>query len=223
MKNLNYLLIFILSFLSPIGNTGSAFQFSLEELDTLNRGEIVLRENKIKGAPWPEYQLFALRDFSPLTGIAIFAAYDDQKNYVPRVLKSEVLGDEGNGKITVSYILDNPWPISNSHYTNTHELQKLSANHYKVSWNQVKSDSTIESRGSNEFLKWDSKTLMSYRSFVHPKSMFASLVKSKAKSDLNHVIGEILHHIESLSKFNPKKTGIYKKKILDSLSGKKVY
>ncbi len=87
----------------------------------------------------------------------------------------------------------------------------------------IKSNSTDEYIGLARFEKKGSKTLFTYRSFIKPRSVFARFVKSRAKDDIKSTIKEIVRYTIFLNKKDPKKMNHFKKLILDSINGHKVY
>lgn len=198
---------------------GQELSFTRSELKRLWSGEMLTRDFPSDG-PWPKYQVISYIDSSPGHAMAVFAAFSRQKDYVPGVLKSEVVQkgrDDKGSFVDVSYVLKTPWPVDNSVYTNRHYYQKHSNGELEMTWIQLSSNSTDSSKGGVRFLKRFQRTMMVYDSEIKPKSMFAGIFKNKAREDLENAIKEIKKFIESNSK-SPSKNPNYEQEFLDYFS-----
>lgn len=158
---------------------------SPEEIARLDQGEIVLHKKNIKDLTWPELTIYLKIDASPLESVAIFYALDHQKNYIPNLIKSDVVKEETPTRVYAQYELKLPWPIPNSKYLHGHELAHLKTDEdYVVKWWMVESSSTKKVEGQAAFEPYKNSTVMIYRSIVEPKSFFASFVESNMISDV---------------------------------------
>lgn len=190
---------------------------------------MTLEKKEIKDEVWPELHIKALINADPLGAAGIFAAYDYQKSYVPGVLKSDVVKEEVEGKenvTDVSYVLDMPWPLSDSHYTHGHILTSPEEGSYKVSWYIVKSDSAEMIKGSALFSPHPTekgKTLLTYISLVRPKSFLAGIFKKIMVGDVIKSLTAIKETTEGLIKKDPSFVEKYRDKIRQVLSGKRAY
>lgn len=202
---------------------------SLQAESMLYGTKIITETKEIEGEVWPEVTAKALIKATPLESVAIFAAYDYQKNYVPNLLKSEVALEEvssNKNNTHVSYKMDMPWPISDSEYVHGHELTKPAPDQYKVRWYMVKSDSAENVRGYALFAPHPTQknfTLLSYVSLVSPKSFFAGALKKLMVGDVVNSLEAIRSTTEKLVKENPDLVKKYQDKIRLVLSGKPAY
>lgn len=186
------------------------------------RGEIVHQEKMHQEKPWPERMLFLKVDASPLEAMAVFAAYNYQKNYVPNVIKSEVTEHLGPLKTIVDYEHKTPWPLPNIKFKQKHQLVKRGKEIF-LYWKQVESSATKENYGSVSFVPYKGKTLMIYNAMVYPNSIFAGLIKETAKEKLFDSLKAIREHTQQLKSSSPAKLDELKKLITDAFQGKLVY
>jgi hypothetical protein len=213
--------IFILLHLSTLAeNLGTD-----EQRVILEKGYITATK-KVDDATWPEVIIKSLIKTTPLTAVAIFAAYDYQKNYVPGLLKSKIHKVTSPTQIQVSYELKMPWPLSNGVYINDHKLSSPHQGSYKVSWKNISNSSAKDVNGSATFLPFPGKkgyTLMTYRNHVVPDSMFAGVLRKLMVKDVEKSISATVKATETLS--NQKSTLLlkYESKIIDALKGKAPY
>ena len=180
-------------------------------------------ENPAKKGPWPEFEVITTIDASPLESVAIYYALDYQKEYVPNVIKSDVIDQPTPDQAITSYEFDTPWPLPNSTYTNGSRLQKNIDGSYIVNWWFIKNSAANDVSGSAKFIPHKGKTKLVYRSYIAPKNFLASFFKSTAKKDLKATLEEIKKHIEMLKKTDSKLLKKYKKIIRDSLNNKFTY
>lgn len=189
---------------------------------TLEKGELIILKKKIEGKAWPELSVYTLINATPLESVAIFAAYDYQKDYVPNLIKS-IPKTKSPMNVEVDYEMDLPWPLGTSKYIHGHFLEKPDKHTYKVRWYMIKSDSAEKVRGFATFHPYGNKTLMEYVSFVDPKSILAGVFKKLMVSDVKKTIHAIIDTIADLKKKNPAIISKYSKKINGALAGKVVY
>ncbi len=182
--------------------------FTLEEWKKLNEGEVIVRREKVNNAPWPKIICFFKAQADPLSSVAVFAAYEHQTTYIPKLRKAKISKLVGPTEIWVDYIMDMPWPLNDGRYTHGHHLHQLKSHTYQVSWFLVQSNQAKNVKGLAKFSPYPKSTnqsLVEYHSFIHPKSFFAPLFKGNMVKDLTdsiHAIqGEIkriYHHDKSL-------------------------
>lgn len=190
---------------------------------------MTLEKHEIKDEVWPELHIVATIEADPLTAVAIFAAYDYQKNYVPNVLESSVVLEEVEGsknKTNVKYKLDMPWPLSDSQYIHGHELTAPEADQYKVRWYVIESDSAELVKGHALFAPHPTlkgKTQLTYVSLVRPKSFLAGMFKKIMVGDVIKSITAIKTTTETLAQKEKELVEKYSDKIRQVLAGKRAY
>ncbi len=221
---INYFFICLLT-LYPISNLWAQNlerELDQAELKAIDAREIILKKTEVKGSPWPELNYYATINASPLEAVGIFAAYDAQKDYVPNFLKSKPIKHLSPTEVHTEYEMHMPFPIPNAHYVHGAKIFKHQDN-YEVQWYLVKSSSTLEVKGSAYFQSYKGKTLMRYRSFIRPNSIFGSLAKSSMLKDAMISIKTIISFVEKSKLENPAFVLKYSEYITRALNGEFVY
>ena len=187
-------------------------------------GEKIVIITDVKGKTWPKMDIYMhFPDVSPLYAFSFYVAYKHQKNYVTDVIKSEPVEQKSPTHVLVDYIRKMPWPISNAKYITGNIIEKLPADTYKISWYQVKSNSTKSADGFATFSRLGKGTLFSYHGQTEPKSVFASLLKNAAPKNLQKTLDDIKTQTLKTVKENPKLIYRFIRLVNDSFSGKWVY
>jgi hypothetical protein len=218
MKLLIIILLLTLSSLSF-----SKINLTSEELKNLASGNLIVRTKAIKDAPWPEVTVYSLIKASPKEAVAIFAAYHDQKNFTPGVIKSNPVKIISPLDIHVSYEMSVPWPLSNAIYTTGNVLGKLKDGGYIIKWYFVESNSTENNSGEANFVPFKDISLFKYKTLIHPKSIFASIFEGFMLDDVQESVKITKKHIESLSSAGGPTVAEYIKLIDGALNGKDVW
>ena len=175
------------------------------ELAKLTNKELIIHSKEIPGRPWPEITIFALIDVLPVEAAALFSNYQDQKIYIPDLIKSDPVKKISENETIVDFEMHTPWPLANSKYSTGNVFKRLENNGYEISWYLVKSDSLIDSKGMVQFILYEKKTLMMYKSLIYPDSRFASIFSSKAESGMSKTVQAIVTYFEETKKKNPEK------------------
>jgi|WetSurMetagenome_2_1015567.scaffolds.fasta_scaffold122054_2 hypothetical protein len=190
----------------------------------LTNKELVVRSEEVPRCPWPEITVFTLIDVLPVEAAALFSNYQDQKEYVPNLIKSNPVGKTAENETIVDFEMHVPWPLTNYKYSTCNVFNKLENNEYEISWYLVESNSLVASKGIVQFIPYGKKTLLKYRSLIHPDSRLASMFSSKARSGIANTVQAIATYIESTKKKNPEKIqkliGSLPKQILPADTGK---
>lgn len=187
-----------------------------------------IKTEEVKDQVWPRVVVTAYIEALPLESVAIFAAYDYQKMYIPNLIESKVHLQKvtnTSNEIQVKYTLDMPWPLNDGHYIHGHKLTRPKPNSYKVEWYMVKSDSTEDVHGEAIFEPSDQGkgTKLTYISNVTPKSIFAGIFKKLMLKDVRSSVEAIIKTTEENVKKNPELISKYSDKINKVLSGQEAY
>jgi len=204
-----------------------AFPFSSNELpdndlDKLNKGEMILIKRDVEGSVWPEITIYKKIEVTPLEATAIFMAFDHQKNYVVDVTKSDPVKMDSPTSIIVDYERKNPWPVPNEAYSNMHIFKKVE-NGYHIKWWSLTSNNTSKVVGDAYFVDFKGKTLLRYKIEVHPKlgiaGMFTGTMIEKTRDGIEGIADYIFFAKDNLPDLMKK----YKTMLKDSLKGKWSY
>lgn len=200
----------LLSF-NAIATTLSLPPLTPTMIEAIEKDGIYRQETKITDAPWPEYTLVVPLSISALDAISIFSQYEKQKDYVPGVIRADIVKKPSSTDIHVAFEMHMPWPLANTFYTTGNRIHALSSQSYAVEWYYVQSDSTKENRGQATFIAGPTpqQSYLHYRSFIYPDSRFASLVRSKVMTDLENTILSIKQHLEQKAKQSPAEVANY--------------
>ncbi len=214
---LRLFLVFILVVYASFGfsMTPSA-ELDQSELAKLTNKELIIHSRGIPKCPWPEITVFTLIDVSPVDAAALFSNYQDQKEYIPDLIKSEPMRKIAENEVIVDFEMHLPWPLSNSKYSTGNVFSRLDDNEYEIAWYLVESDSLIDSKGAVRFIPYGKRTLLKYQSFIHPDSTFACLFSSKAQGGVAKTVQAVVTYIEGTKKKDPGKL----QKLIDELPDK---
>jgi carbon monoxide dehydrogenase subunit G len=176
------------------------------ELVKVANKELIIHSKEVAKCPWPELTVFALIDASPVEAAAVFSNYEDQKKYIPDLVKSDPARRVAQNETIVNFEMRLPWPLANSRYSTGNIFNRLENDKYEICWYLVESDSLIDSKGTVQFIPYGNKTLLKYQAFVHPGSRLASIFSSRAKATITKTVQAIVSYIEEVRKKNPEKT-----------------
>jgi hypothetical protein len=194
---------------------------STKQLAALENENFLIETKSIDGLTWPKVIAYLKIDASAKQAMAIFAAYDQQKNYVPNVIVSNPVKERSALSVDVEYELKLPWPIPNSRYTHGHEIKKDEGQEvYQINWWMIQSTSASKVEGSATFLEHNGQTYMKYISLVVPSSSFAGLLRKTMLKDVEHTLREIRKYIELNVKDESKNLAKYTQVLEQTLSGK---
>ena len=175
------------------------------ELSKLTNKELIIHSKEVPKCPWPEITVFTLIDVSPVEAAALFSNYQDQKTYIPDLIKSDPTRKLADNETVVDFEMRLPWPLASSKYSTGNVLNRLENNQYEICWYLVESDSLIDSKGTVQFIPYRDKTLLKYQSLIHPDSKLASVFSSRAKGAITKTVQAIVTYIEETKKKDPEK------------------
>lgn len=221
---MKYLLTFLFTFCISYLSFGSPLnQLKKQQVEKLNQGGIVMLEDAQKDLPWPKVDAHLKFEVSPLDALAVFAAFDAQKNYVPNLMESTPIEVRDVSKVFVRYEMNHPWPIPNNRYVHGHELKKNAEHDYEITWWMVESNSAKSVEGSARFYRSDDETYMHYQSLVVPESTFASLLKGSMLSDVEETLKVIRQKTHEYAKNDPKFMQEYRELLSQTFQNKPVW
>ena len=172
--------------------------FNKKDFETLKNRDFVVKKKNVNKSAWPELTIYFLVDATPLETLALFIAYEHQKNYVPGLIKSDVIKQPSPLEIHTDYEMNMPWPIPNSKYVHATVLKQTDLNIDRVEWHMIKSNSAEIVKGFAEFYPRDGKTIFKYRSFINPKSFLAGLFKGTMIDDVKTSLKSIRDEAEKV-------------------------
>jgi hypothetical protein len=195
--------------------------FNKKDFETLKKRDFVVKKKNVNKSAWPELTIYFMVDATPLETLALFIAYEHQKNYVPGLIKSDVIKQPSPLEIHTEYEMNMPWPIPNSKYVHASHLKQLDNDTYRMEWYMIKSNSADIVKGYAEFYPRDGKTIFKYQSFINPKSFLAGLFKKTMIKDVQTSLEAIRAEAEILK--GTSKCNEFVGLISKALSGKFAY
>lgn len=190
MKNL-----LILSFFVSLPALAAKTDISASDLDRLRSGEIIREVEELKGEIWPKVTIKALIPNSPKENMDVFDNFETQKDYIPDMIKSEIVEKISDNKYAVAFEMKMPWPISNTEYVSENTI-KQDGNDYRVDWKLIKSNQMKDTKGSVVFEAFEDKTLFTYVNHITPDSKFASMFKGRVPDDVEKTVKVIIKHLD---------------------------
>lgn len=204
--NKKHLFLLLLLFFRPIFAEVAEIVLTKEMMTSIEQQGFYTSTKELENAPWPEFVVVVPLKISSLDAVSIFARYEEQKNYVPKVLSAKIARVVTPTDIHVDFEMHMPWPLPNTFYTTGNRLHHLGSKKFAVEWYYVQSDSTKDNKGQATFIPSPTNpnsSYLHYRSFIFPQSKFASLVKGKVQSDLVDTVKAIQQYLEEKKGQNP--------------------
>ncbi len=223
MKKIISILLFVFSVFPLLSVSDENFALSNSDQKMLDKGEFVLREKKIKGAPWPEITVLSKINATPLESMGVFYAYHEHKDFIPDLLISTPSRYISPYDLHIDFEMKIPWPLKNSRYTTGNKLGTYGDGGYRIDWYHVVSTSSKTTRGFVLFIPYEKVTMFIYRTFVLPKSKLAGIFKKKMIKEVRKSVIAIIARIESAKKNNRDKIPAYIDALKRSLRGEYIY
>jgi hypothetical protein len=186
------------------------------DFKTLTKGELLMVEKKIAGESWHEWTFYCGLSLSGKEALAVLSDYQHQLQYVPGLLKADIVKEYAKNSHDVAFKLKAPWPVSSLEYTTLNSLLYFKkTDTWALAWTLTEAKAMEVSRGRISFLKIEDEkkknlspfvSLMAYRSFVRPKSIFAGMLRDKARHDLKKSVEAICKHLNAAKMLNPQLT-----------------
>ena len=188
---------------APLGQTAEI----LGELDsaqkaTLKKGSQVVVIEDIKGKPWPRVTIYKLVRATPEEVAAVFFDYEDNKSFVPNLLKSEISKRISPQSSEVDYGVDVPI-LPDEYYTVRNTITRIAPDQYRIDWKLVRAVQTKDSVGSFRIEPYEDQTLICYQNLVTPGSSMAGLLRKTAISQMKDAATAIAQRAETLKTGDP--------------------
>jgi len=219
------ILLFLFFIITPtlIPASAETFNLRMEDHELLNKGELILRKNKIEGNPWPEITIISKISATPTESMAVFYAYHEHKDFLPDLLTSTPSKYISPYDLHINFEMKIPWPMKNSRYTTGNKLSHFGDGGYRIKWYHVASTSSKTTRGFVIFTPYEKGTLFIYRTFVKPKSKLAGIFKKRMVKEVRKSVMAIISRIESVKSKNKNKISEYIDALKRSLKGEYIY
>jgi len=168
----------------------------------VKKGEQIAISEVITGKPWPRVKIYRTVDATPEEVAAVFCDFDNAKDYVPNVLKSNVANRVSPSVLDVDYGLNVPI-LPDEFYTTRNALKSPAPNFYRIDWKLLRAVQTKDSVGCLRIEPFEGKTLICYENLVTPGSSMAGLLKGKALQQMGETVAAIAARVESQKTSRP--------------------
>lgn len=164
------------------------------ERQQLDGGELVVRTQDLKDFPWPEVRVYRRVDASPEEVMAIYADFEDQARYLPRLLQSRIVERVSANSFRVFYEYDVRGP--NEEYTMQSVVTRVPGG-YRLKWDMLEGRYTRRLSGWMTVEAFGSEAVIEYVNRVDP-GFFGGLLGSPetAVQRLRETVQALVSHVE---------------------------
>lgn len=204
MKPVSLRAIALLVFTSalPLGAADILGELDSSQKSALIKGAQILVTEDIKGKPWPRVTIYKVVNATPEEVAAVFFDYEDNKSFVPNLLKSEISKRISPRSSEVDYGVNVPI-LPDEYYTVHNTIVRTAPNHYRIDWKLVRAVQTKDSIGCFRIEPFEDKALICYQNLVTPGSSMAGLLRKPAISQMKDAATAIAERAEKLKTSNP--------------------
>ena len=165
-----------------------------KQIEEIARGGQVSLLQDVAGNPWPKIRVYQKVDATPEEVAAVFFDYKNAKDYVPKVIKSDISRQVTPCVVEVDYGIDVPI-LPDEYYTVRNTLTSGADGGYLVTWTLIKALQTKSSEGSLQIERWNYGSVIRYANFVTPGSGMAGLLKSIAIAQMRNTVRAIVTRV----------------------------
>ena len=187
-----FLLLFSLIF--SLSSFATRNDLTPQELNNLQKGQSVKRVMNLKGKDWPQVTIMMIIPHSPKQNMDVFKNFESHKNFIPDLIKSEIIRKISEKEIDVAFEMKMPWPLSKSVYSSKHFIEEKGEDRL-LSWKLIKSNQMKASEGKVIVETFEGKTLFTYTNHITPDSSFAGMFKDRVEGDIEKTAKIIAGHL----------------------------
>lgn len=166
-----------------------------EELELLNKGEMVKKVKWIDNHVWPQVTIYSLIPHKPIENLAAFTDYKTHKTFIPDMIESDVQKKISDHEAHVKFVMKMPWPVNKETHVTDNLISKTGDNHYVLTWSLVSADLLKDTTGFLDFQAQGDKTLLTYLTQITPNSSLAGLFKSRVAGDVETSVKKIISRL----------------------------
>lgn len=164
------------------------------ERHALELGKQVVHFEEISGKPWPKISVYQIVLAKPEEVAAVFADYEDAKEFVPNVTRSSIDQRHSAQVADVTYHLAVPL-LPDEQYTARNEFCTEAAG-YRFDWKILRSLQAKEGTGHLQIQPHSSGALIRYTNLVVPTSGVAGILRGLAIKQTQQTVDAICDHVE---------------------------
>jgi hypothetical protein len=177
-------------------------ELSAPQKEVMKGGDQVVVIENIEGNAWPRVKIYRSINADPEQVAAVFFDFEEAKNFVPNLIKSEISNRVSPCVMEVDYGLDVPI-FPDEFYTVRNSLRLLDENSYRFDWKLLRAVMTKDSVGNFRIQPWEGKSIICYQNMVTPSSNIAVLLRSRAIEQMKETTRALAAHVEKEKATNP--------------------
>lgn len=191
--------------LAPLTSLAGVYdELTAEQQRAVQNGEQVFLTEEVPGATWPKVTIYQRIEAAPEESAAVFADYELQSSYVPKLKKSKIRSRVDKTTTLVDYVLDLPWPLSDENYTLQNKVSRYDGvASFRVDWSLVRADTTRASVGSVQFERLGGVAIVRYYSFIAPCPVRGPWITDYALSQMRSAAAAIVEQVETEKRVDP--------------------
>lgn len=196
-------LVLVLAGLTPAPASAAEILNDLdpEQKSQLEKGELIVRSEDVKGGRWPKLMLYTKVD-APVSSVeGVFRDYAGASSYIPNLISAEVLEHPSKDVYRVRYT--QTMPLLGDSVSTVINRYSYEGSTLVVRWNLVEANYADVSEGELRVEPLGKGAVLRYTNYVKPKSSLAVMAKGaalgearktvlaiKAESEKRHAAGE---------------------------------
>jgi hypothetical protein len=177
-------------------------ELNASQKDVMKGGDQVVVIENIEGNAWPRVKIYRSINADPEQVAAVFFDFEEAKNFVPNLIKSEISNRVSPCVMEVDYGLDVPI-FPDEFYTVRNSLRLLDDNSYRFDWKLLRAVMTKDSVGNFRIQPWEGRSVICYQNMVTPSSNIAVLLRSRAIEQMKETTKALAAHVEKEKATNP--------------------
>ena len=177
-------------------------ELNAAQKEVMKAGDQVVFIENIEGNAWPRVKVYRSINADPEQVAAVFFDFEEAKNFVPNLIKSEISNRISPCIMEVDYGLDVPI-FPDEFYTVRNSLRLLDENSYRFDWKLLRAVMTKDSVGNFRVEPWEGKSVICYQNMVTPSSNIAVLLRSRAIEQMKETTRALAAHVEKERATNP--------------------
>ena len=175
------------------------------EIADIGRGQVVVLQQHVDGAPWPRLRLYRFIDATPEQSLAMLADYEHQRSYTRDLKEARIERQLDSARTEVFYRYASNVPfVKDVTFTSLQRLRRAPDGTYSVEWTLKSGHRVKHTEGVARFSSWANPvtgrpgTLLTYDNYVVPDFPFSSsgLARRKALESMRDAVDAIAREVE---------------------------
>jgi hypothetical protein len=169
-------------------------ELTAAEKRQLGHGELIVRTRQVEGYPWPQVTVYRRVAASPEEVMAVYADFDNQAGYLPRLVESRIVERVSRNSFRVSYEYEVTGP--NERYTVLAVVSRAPGG-YRVTWDLVTARYARRLNGQVKVEAQGGGAVIEYSNVVDPGFFGVRLGSPETTvSQLRETVQALTAHVE---------------------------